>query len=62
MFACVGSFTTAQRQARSDGIHIYRLSGGRRDRMPTYGTQPPNYSKFQSAEFAEALFTAFPID
>jgi 6-phosphogluconolactonase len=27
MFAYVGSFTTAQRQARGDGIHVYRVDG-----------------------------------
>jgi 6-phosphogluconolactonase len=25
MFAYVGSFTTAQRKARGDGIHVYRV-------------------------------------
>jgi hypothetical protein len=38
MFACVGSFTTAQRWTRGDGIHIYRLSRGRRDRVFTFST------------------------
>jgi 6-phosphogluconolactonase len=27
MFAYVGSFTTAQRKARGDGIHVYRMDG-----------------------------------
>src|SRR5690348_14893103 len=27
MFAYVGSFTTAQRKARGDGIHVYRVDG-----------------------------------
>jgi hypothetical protein len=26
MFAYVGSFTSAQRKARGDGIHVYRAS------------------------------------